>query len=176
MEKGVSRILKWVADNGVYQLQITEWAWHTFENECKKAERIETGGILIGYYYDDKSTAVITEATPPPKDSVSNTFAFQRGVSGLRTLLIEHWRNKKKRKYYLGEWHYHPTTHLEPSGIDLTQMILINQTAEYHCKQPIMILLGDKLEGIRQIRVYIFPFGLQPQEFYKLSGNDNNEI
>jgi integrative and conjugative element protein (TIGR02256 family) len=172
----VSKILRWTANNGEYQLLITETAWNTFETECNKAERIETGGILIGYYYDDKSTAVITDATPPPVDSVSGTSWFQRGISGLKKLLFERWLNKDQRQYYLGEWHYHPTTLLEPSSMDLNQMSLINQTIEYHCKQPIMILLGERLTGTRQIRVYIFPFGRQPQEFHKLWFNENLEI
>ena len=74
---------------------------------------METGGILVGHYSDDSRFAHITDLVPAPSDSISKRFSFQRGVRGVQRFLNQMW---PKRKYYLGEWHFHPDGSASPSG------------------------------------------------------------
>src|SRR5208283_3659858 len=93
---------------------------------CREAGSVETGGILIGRYSDDLAVAIVCEATPPPSDSRRGRSWFVRGVSGLRDMLGKKWR-ATERTYYVGEWHYHPVAHVEPSLDDFNQMLEIGR-------------------------------------------------
>jgi integrative and conjugative element protein (TIGR02256 family) len=157
----------WSANNGEYLLEITSDAWRLLEAECAEANGRETGGILIGYYSDDNSTAVITEVTLPPKDSTFGANWFVRGVIGLRTLLFRRWQNASRRTYYLGEWHYHPANHIMPSDDDIKQMKAISDRPEYQCKEPIMLIIGNKINSSKSFRVFVFPNGRAPFEYHQ---------
>jgi integrative and conjugative element protein (TIGR02256 family) len=155
----------WETPRGEYALLVKHEAWRRIENECNKAQGSETGGVLIGFYTQDKSTAVVTEASGPPPDSSQGHSLFWRGIAGLKNLLARRWVSKR-RTYYIGEWHYHPISHVEPSGDDLAQMHSISQDFNYHCNEPIMIIIGKESSGGRQIRAFLFPQGTTHLEFH----------
>lgn len=132
--------------------------WENILQTCEKSVNKETGGILIGYYTDDLTTAVVTEATPPPKDSRSDYTRFYRGMDGLKRLLIRRWK-EPRRCYYLGEWHYHPVKNVEPSPNDINQMVKISREENYKCREPIMLVVGHGYGEARSIRAFVFPKG-----------------
>lgn len=159
---------RWEANQGEYVLEILHDPWKFLESECVKANSRETGGVLIGYYSEDRTTAVVTEATSPPKDSLQGHNWFQRGVAGLKTLLAHRWKNTSRRTYYIGEWHFHPTVEVVPSNYDYKQMQDISNSTNYHCSEPIMLIVGENINGIRPVRVFIFPSGKTPLEYHRL--------
>ncbi|HKH36596.1 MAG TPA: Mov34/MPN/PAD-1 family protein [Rubrobacter sp.] len=59
---------------------------------------------------------------------------MQRWLDGL-------WR-RRKRRYYLGEWHFHPGGAAEPSPTDTEQMAKIMHSASYKCPEPVPLLVG----------------------------------
>ncbi len=120
------------------------------------ANSVETGGILIGYYSQDRSTAIVTQATRAPRDSRSGPTWFIRGVVGLRHLLAKFWK-EPKRHYYLGEWHYHPAKTVEPSCEDFTQMRLISESSDYNCAEPVLIIVGEGMGVDLPAKVFVFP-------------------
>lgn len=147
----------WSTKNGIYLLQILADAWKGLEIECAKAENTETGGIIIGYYSDDSTTAVITEFSQPPKDSILRSHWFVRGVNGLRDLLINRWNHPTKQTYYIGEWHYHPVPFVTPSETDFQEMKSISRLHKYRCKEPIMVIVGKMTGEARPLRIFVFP-------------------
>jgi hypothetical protein len=82
---------------------------------------------------------------------------------------------QKNRRYYLGEWHYHPALQTHPSGHDIAQMVYISQAPNYQCQEPIMLVIGKQIEGIRSIRAFVFPRGNEFKEFFETQnlGNSN---
>ena len=128
-------------------------------SECLKAGVNETGGILIGSYSGDGSTAMIVEATTRPADSLAGRTTFQRGVKGLRSLLHARW---KTGLYYVGEWHFHPGGSPEPSGDDLMSMASIAASPSYQCLEPVMIILGGNPTGSFSLSASVFPRGDTP--------------
>lgn len=128
-------------------------------SECLKAGVNETGGILIGSYSEDSSTAMIVEATTRPADSLSGRATFQRGVRGLKSLLHTRWNTGL---YYVGEWHFHPGGSPQPSGDDLMSMASIAATPSYQCLEPIMIILGGDPTGSYSLSASVFPRGDAP--------------
>ncbi|UJS16659.1 MAG: Mov34/MPN/PAD-1 family protein [Candidatus Jettenia sp.] len=148
--------MKWSTNDGRYSIILTSKAWKNILCNCEKAVNKEIGGILIGYYTDDLITAIVKEATPPPKDSRSGYIWFYRGTAGLKRLLILRWK-EIKRCYYLGEWHYHPEKNIKPSSDDINQMVRISREENYNCQEPILLIIGYDHGEARQIRTFIFP-------------------
>ena len=153
----MSATLDWSTSCQGYALRITAESWRQIDRECRRSDSVETGGILIGHYTKDESTAVVTEALPPPKDSARGRSWFHRGVAGLRGLLAKRWESEL-RTYYVGEWHFHPASIVEPSGEDLNQMHAISADQRYHCREPIMVIVGKAAPGEdRPVRAFVFP-------------------
>ncbi len=144
-----------------YTLRLTSASWQQMERESDRSGAIETGGILVGYYTNDKSTAIVTEALLPPKDSARGRSWFHRGIAGLSGLLTKRW-DSRVRTYYIGEWHYHPASTVDPSNDDLAQMYRINIDPQYYCREPIMLIVGQsRFREERAVRAFIFPQGKQ---------------
>lgn len=158
LDKGVTKC-------GEFSLQIESESWNVIRKEIKKADSIETGGILIGYYTEDFSTVIITGATPPPKDSKQGPTNFERGTLGLKSLLSKLWNGKENRRYYVGEWHYHPSFEVVPSGEDKDQMVEISYDNSYQCKEPLMIIVGKEKGRTVPIRAFVVPQDRDLQEF-----------
>lgn len=119
---------------------------------CSRATPKETGGILIGTYSKDQSTAIITTIVSAPKNSVSKQFSFLRGTKGLLKILDRSW---DQGKYYLGEWHYHPNAQPIPSIQDKEQMVKLSQSKGLKCPEPILIIVGGNYVKWR-IKVMVF--------------------
>lgn len=108
---------------------------------CSAAHDLETGGILIGRYSDNRAVAIVEQVTGPPPDSHHYFARFLRGVVGLQELLNRLWR-KKEKKYYLGEWHYHSLSIPTPSDDDIAQMNHIAASEKYACPEPILLIVA----------------------------------
>lgn len=113
---------------------------HYIKTHLKK-QKLETGGIICGYYTEDKTGAVITEFCKPTKDSVFSMMGFIRGVLGLKDDLKKKW---SKGTYYLGDWHLHPYSSPCASGQDISQLIQNSKDKSLNCPEPIMIIIGGK--------------------------------
>ncbi|MFH0871608.1 MAG: Mov34/MPN/PAD-1 family protein [bacterium] len=144
------------SSDGLYQVVLPTKVVVSFSQYCTRAHPKETGGIIIGHYTQDGLVATITKATPPPRDSKAGSNWFIRGTSGLRSFL-EKWWERPDRRYYLGEWHYHPALVVEPSVEDIKQMIQISEDRKYSCPEPIMLIMGSIQQKKRSVRAYVFP-------------------
>ncbi len=110
---------------------------------CEGSWPLETGGILIGYYTPTHNMAIVTCVAPPTPDSHGSATTFFRGWRGLRELLSRFWfREPEQRRYYLGEWHFHPGAVPLPSPEDHSQMHDIAETTAYHCPEPVLLIVG----------------------------------
>ncbi|WP_321422781.1 Mov34/MPN/PAD-1 family protein [uncultured Methanobacterium sp.] len=105
--------------------------------ECSKFKDLETGGILIGAYFDNR--AIVSEIIGPPADSIHEPCDFYRGTAGLNELLDEKW---KQGEFLVGEWHYHPNNSPEPSPIDDATMHEFSQDEKLNCHEIIQIIAG----------------------------------
>lgn len=130
---------------------------------CRGARGRETGGIIVGRYTPDRATAIIGDATPPPRDSRSGRTWFHRGVSGLRSFLTRLW-SQPNREYYLGEWHHHPAEVVSPSTDDQIQMERISEDGSYRCPEPVLIIVGVSVEERWNGRMFVFPRGKEIEE------------
>ena len=114
----------------------------------------ETGGILVGRYAAAGQVACIELATPPPGDSEAGLDWFKRGSEGLADLLAEQW-DLPERRYYVGEWHFHPLGSAEPSRQDREQMREVAADRRYRCSRPILIIASPATLRRRTPRVFV---------------------
>ena len=105
-----------------------------------RSKRLETGGILIGHYSEDKTTAIVTIATPAPRDSRASFSSFERGVKDLESQLQNAWNNGR---HYVGEWHYHTLPLPRPSETDLRSLAEIASNPKMYCSNPILLIAGS---------------------------------
>ena len=134
---------------------------------CMKSHNLETGGILVGFYSSDSKLAVVTNISTAPKDSRRGSFSFIRGVQGLQEWLMKLWQNPS-RQYYLGEWHFHPSSAATASKEDIAQLHKIACSEQYHCPEPILLILGGNPKGAWEIKVYIWVKGKEILELFPL--------
>lgn len=153
--------------NGEFSVQLNKPIFKVLNYLCFRARDNETGGILIGRYSDDLTTAIVEEVTGPPPDSVHNHSSFIRGTKNLNNLLRRRWYYKD-RTYYLGEWHYHQSTNLDPSDEDISTMNKISQSENCKSPEPILIILGKPEENklVQPMRIFVFPLDCDMLEFF----------
>jgi integrative and conjugative element protein (TIGR02256 family) len=120
---------------------------------CKVAGSNETGGILAGRYSSNLDCAVVHHASAPPNDSRAGRTWFNRGIRGLQSWLDGLWRS---RRYYLGEWHYHPGAAPDPSRTDEEQMASIAGSVDYKCPEPILLIIGGDPNGAWAARAFVY--------------------
>ena len=130
----------WTKDSK-YGLRIPSTVLKRMLMLCDKAHGVETGGILVGCYCSSHRCAQVTDCSNAPRDSTAGTAHFYRGVKGLKAWLKRLWRHQDKR-YYLGEWHFHPNADPTPSHTDSEQMKKIASSTLYHCPEPVLFIIG----------------------------------
>lgn len=148
--------MKFEARGTKVKVLLSKTAFASIEQQALAAERQETGGILIGRYDSIGDVAIVQEATARPRDSKSGWSWFQRGSSGLRSLLRKRW---SEGDYYLGEWHSHPGAAPDPSGNDINEMRAISREPTYVCPKPILIIAGTPFRTLR-LSVSVFEGGM----------------
>lgn len=132
--------LTFASDDGRYRVVLNAGVVERMLAECVRATPVETGGVLAGRYSADRTTAVVTHMSGPPKDSQQGRFWLLRGVSGLRDWLEGLW--KKRAAFYLGEWHFHPNSGPAPSPTDRAQMEAVSLSSRYNCPEPLLVIVG----------------------------------
>ena len=139
-----------------YGCQLSNVAIQGMLTLCQRSKATETGGVLVGYYSENYSYAVVTEVSSAPIDSRSGSTWFQRGVVGIQVWLNSLWKQRQPQ-YYLGEWHFHPGSTPQPSSTDINQMKNIASSRQYQCPEPLLIIIGGTPPDNWSMRVFIFP-------------------
>ena len=145
----------WSTD-GAFGLLVPGGMLEDLYSRCERAGSMETGSILVGYYKRGNSLAVVSDTPETPPDSVSGSTFFDRGTRGLRKLLKRLWR---KRRYYLGEWHYHPHSAPTASGQDHRQMHEFAEDQRYRCPEPILLIVGGS-DPNWSLSAHVYPDGV----------------
>jgi integrative and conjugative element protein (TIGR02256 family) len=128
----------------------------TARAECFKNPDRETGGILVGRYSEDRTTAYISGMLPPPLDSRRSRTWFIRGTKGLKELLSRIWKDEST--FYLGEWYYHPHSSPQPSLVDGISMRDVADDPNSQCTAPILLILGgDPADNAQPIYMAVYP-------------------
>jgi len=124
---------------------------------CGRAGDHETGGILVGRYSEDGAWAIVERVAEPPPGSRAGQTWFYRGTAGVLPALEDLW--VRRRRYYLGEWHFHPCGPSLPSSTDRTSMARIGASDSYRCPEPLLLVVGADPAGRWEMSMQVFPRG-----------------
>jgi hypothetical protein len=136
------------------RVQVDDEVFKALFEAASAAGGKETGGILIGRY-EGTRLALVEHATTAPADSRRGYNWFHRGTKGLEQILQEHW-DAPVRRYYVGEWHFHPAPDTMPSDRDIAQMLEVASEQRYECSQPILIIIARNGDRTWLLRVLLF--------------------
>ncbi|MEN6552888.1 MAG: Mov34/MPN/PAD-1 family protein [Methanobacterium sp.] len=148
-------IIRFKSFNHAFHVEIHENVLNDIKKECMKANAKETGGILIGSYSKEGDKATISNITGPPRDSKQHSCGFERGVNGLIKLLDSKW-DSSSRKYYIGEWHFHPNSSPKPSTIDDKQMKQLSVDKLLKCPEPILLIVGGNQDEGWKLSLHLY--------------------
>ncbi|MCI0392351.1 MAG: Mov34/MPN/PAD-1 family protein [Acidobacteria bacterium] len=151
------------SEDGRYGLQIAGNHGRSLLRLCRRACPLETGGILLGHYSVSHECAIVTEITKAPLDSQSGRDWFIRGVRGLQRKIDRLWH--RNQGYYLGEWHFHPFGSPLPSSTDAIQMFEIAESEQYHCPEPVLLIVGGDPVDVWSVKAFVF---LRKQGFIEM--------
>ncbi|NCD03864.1 MAG: hypothetical protein EOM00_12915 [Clostridia bacterium] len=139
-------------DNQLFTVKLKREVYSQMISYCGKSNPYETGGVLIGNYSTNQTTANIMQTTLPPMHSIHQKYSFHRRSTGLKIFFDQVW---DRGQYYLGEWHYHPNSSAGPSDTDLKQMLLLSNHKKLKCPEPILLIIGGNSKDW-QIYVSVF--------------------
>lgn len=143
----------WASADGRFGVEIQPGALRRALALCERAGTSETGGVIIGRYTASLDCAVVTELRGPPKDSRAGPTWFVRGAQGLADYLRTLW--VRERRYYLGEWHFHPRASARPSAQDVAQMQEIARDERYRCPEPLLLIIGGSPPSHHELAAFV---------------------
>ncbi len=113
----------------------------------------EFGGFLVGNYSDDYYTLYLSDFVIP-KGYKGSRFLFERSSKGMKDFFHNLFR--KKKEYYVGEWHTHPNGSTRFSGTDLNAMINIESSSSVNIKNPVLLILSVSEDKLKEATFYIY--------------------
>lgn len=147
--------LKFWSDDSRFGLEVEDKHVSELLRLCRQSCPNETGGILLGQYTLSHHCAIVTVISHAPADSRSGRTWFIRGIRGLQRVIDRLWQ--REHVYYLGEWHFHPFGSPLPSPTDIDQMQEISRSEQYHCPEPLLLIIGGDPSQNWSARAYVFP-------------------
>jgi integrative and conjugative element protein (TIGR02256 family) len=131
-------------DLGDYDLFVDEGVYEKLRAMRASSLPEETGGILLGYYDLNVNSVVVVDALPAPTDSKSSHAAFERGVAGLKDVVVEAARRTANIVQYIGEWHSHPSGYpARPSTDDSIQLVYLALRMAEDGLPAVQLIVGD---------------------------------
>lgn len=158
MAKGIlSRCSEdWTSDCGRYNVRIGRRCLENLARMGREHYPRETGASVYGSYSRDGFQAMVLGHAPVARDSLSQRFAFRRGVIGARRFFADLFARTRGEQHYIGEWHTHPGGSAEPSGTDNRTLRAIATDRKTGCPECILLILaGDLLAG-PSLGVYVY--------------------
>ncbi|MBW7992073.1 MAG: hypothetical protein FVQ84_18950 [Planctomycetes bacterium] len=154
------------SEDSKYGLRIPSQVLQKMLNLLLENKGTETGGIMVGYYNRRYDCAIVTDFSGPPSDSKRSKNFFHRGINGL-----QHWINKlwqlQHRRYYLGEWHFHPFSNPSPSSIDIKQLKANAEEKSYSCPEPILFIIGGDPNTKCDYKAFVYLKGKGTIELFR---------
>lgn len=151
-----ARDLEYIAPSRGFAVSIPYEEWERMVNIARAWQPLETGGVLVGRYSRDKRWAQVARVYGPGQQSTHGRLYFERAARALNRLLAHLWRRFGGNRYYLGEWHSHPSASAQPSISDQQTMFKIARRTEAHCPEPLLVIVGGNLTIEPSLSVTVF--------------------
>lgn len=115
--------------------------------EAERVSPLETGGVLLGYWVEEKSDVVVTHMIGPGPKAIHKRFRFapdhRYQSAEITRIHAEHQCAQSYDIGYLGDWHTHPGSCAYLSGYDRATLKRIALTQSARAPQPVMFIFGQ---------------------------------
>jgi integrative and conjugative element protein (TIGR02256 family) len=120
---------------------ISSGSLNVLQDEADRSYRNETGGVLIGYWADDRNVVITAMAGPGP-DAVHGRYSYEHDhVWEAEQIAVEYGRSGRAH-VYLGDWHTHPDASSgRLSGTDRRALRQVLNSSEARLHQTLMLVL-----------------------------------
>jgi integrative and conjugative element protein (TIGR02256 family) len=119
--------------------------------DAVQSNKIEIGGILIGYKLMDIDEYRITDVTFPYKDDYGSIAYFER-KDIKHNIVLNDLHDKDISKTYLGDWHSHPESSSSPSNLDLSTYRNHTKNSQTSSNHLFYLIIGKNID----IQVYSY--------------------
>lgn len=114
----------------------------TMKSEAERTAPKETGGVLLGYWSDNRVDVVITSAVGPGPRALHRRRSFVPDYRYHESEVARVYRESGRRIAYLGDWHSHPNGPLKLSMIDLMTQLRIALSHKARAPMALMFILA----------------------------------
>ena len=126
---------------------ISKTSYETLLEEMADHFPNETGGVLMGYWGETNTNAVITNIIGPGPHAIHESTRFVPDHNyHLRQIAIT-YESSGRRWTYLGDWHVHPEGSIRLSRVDKRTLRRIALYEPARAPIPLMLLIGGKLKA-----------------------------
>jgi integrative and conjugative element protein (TIGR02256 family) len=148
---------------------ITQTANELIKTEIIKTQnKVETGGVLMGYYSRGREL-VITHASPPGPKSIQKKRSIGFDISFCQSFVDEIFMQSQRCYTYIGDWHSHTKPYIEPSFSDQRQLSRTASKQGRNLPNPVMLIAyGEEKRLECNIFVYSQERIIQISEFIVL--------
>jgi integrative and conjugative element protein (TIGR02256 family) len=127
--------------NKVYFLRT---AIETIKNEITiTRNRVETGGVLMGYYLNGNEV-VVTHASLPGKNAIQQRNSVEFDIPFCQSFINDVYGLTNGYVSYIGDWHSHTMNILAPSSVDKTELKKIALSKKTRLSDPLMLIVYGK--------------------------------
>lgn len=110
--------------------------------EAEAKHPLETGGVLMGYWYEGEP--VVISIIGPGWESRHDSHGFEPDSAWQRERIAEVYELSGRRHTYLGDWHTHPDGLPRPSRLDRKTLTGIAAFPEARAATPLMLIGGGQ--------------------------------
>jgi integrative and conjugative element protein (TIGR02256 family) len=110
--------------------------------EADRAGRVETGGVLLGYWGEPGDQVVVLEALGPGPNAVHGGDHFLPDHEYHLKRIAELYLKSGRRLHYLGDWHTHPGGTANLSPLDRDTLARIAKAKGARAPRPLMMILA----------------------------------
>ena len=100
-----------------WSVRVHERARTKIEEEVSRWPDVETGGVVVGRWFEGRRTFNVVDVLPAPEGSRRAPDAFELGAAGGRNVIQDYCRRTDTGLDFLGTWHSHLAGRV-PSGTD----------------------------------------------------------
>lgn len=121
---------------------ISEESLATMLEEAEDNLPNETGGVILGYWNNHYTEAVVTHITGPGPKAVHNRRSFRPDSEYQEAEIAKHYQESGRLHTYMGDWHTHPNGKVYLSETDLRTLRRIATCKDARLPTPLMAVLG----------------------------------
>lgn len=136
------------------RIYMAKSAFESIQIATEKSLKVETGGVLMGYY-SRETEVVITHASFPGAKAKRKRRSIEFDSEFCQSFVDDVFQSSEGYFTYVGDWHSHTANDLSPSSTDRRQL---KKTAEFKAARlsyPVM-LITHKGKGMFKFASYGF--------------------